>query len=543
MQSSEYRSYGWTYIIAGFAILLGGAVMFFDTASSRLYLTTLIAGPIMLCRGIFLLCHDPAPTAAQKPPVPTSQPEGAQSETPAGSTEPNMSLETPTLYPQPRPAEPAWLRESFSAQPLPPVTILPTSTDAPAAANEKEKSPAQDFNQGLWAYVLPCTFFLGILVLIVYITPELISSWRIAEARGEAEAAYIKRRAELRADAEHAENMLELLDKRPQADSMGFVAVLRKVAPMVVSVSNLSRRQEPGAPPIPVYDPIQDKRFWQKSVGSGFVAKPGFILTNHHVVEGAEVLRVTFASGQSVFVNASAKSSDEVMDLAVIRIPDNDDVKTALEFADSDKVQVGSLTLTIGSPLGLKNTASHGIISAKGRLTNWLPVELLQTDAAINPGSSGGPLFDLHGRVIGVNVALASDNGRNQGIGFAIPSNAARKIFDRLVTEGKIPHGFLGISLPRDDQPPQVELGKQDVGGAVIERVQPNTPAGKSGLRDGDIVVRFNNEVLARNEPCKHLKQMISSIEPGTKVTLVVLRGGQRLEIEAVLARRPDNLP
>src|SRR5207253_2663490 len=160
-----------------------------------------------------------------------------------------------------------------------------------------------------------------------------------------------------------------------------------------------------------------------------------------------------------------------------------EDVNVTTAFADSDKdVQVGDWALAIGSPLGLRQTVTQGVVSAKGRLLTMLDlVELLQTDAAINPGNSGGPLFDQYGRIMGINVAIASDNGGNQGIGFAIPSNTAKKIFEQLRAQGEVPRGFLGIALMEVLGAKAKALGLGENGGVLITLVEPNPAAGKAG--------------------------------------------------------------
>ena len=230
--------------------------------------------------------------------------------------------------------------------------------------------------------------------------------------------------------------------------SHAFRAVAMKVKPMVVSVCNLvDVKSDPMARPVMIYDPNQDKQFWQTSVGSGFIVRPGFILTNHHVVKEASQLRITFASGQSVFVPASAVTSDSIMDLAVIRMPAHEDMKAALEFADSDKdVHVGDWALRSAARSASRTrcpTASS--VPRAGSRTGCRWSFCRPTRPSI-PAIRAGPLLDQLGRVIGVNVAIASDNGRNQGIGFAIPSNAARKIIEKLISDGEVPHGYLGIS-------------------------------------------------------------------------------------------------
>jgi S1-C subfamily serine protease len=224
-------------------------------------------------------------------------------------------------------------------------------------------------------------------------------------AKAEAEAAYMKKRAELQAEAEFAAERLKILDNRTHLISLGFREVVRLVTPQVVNVS-CYRGVKSGEP--------DDKG--PAGVGSGLIAKPGFVLTNHHVVKDAQKLRITFASGQYVFVEPDQVSADAATDLAVIRLPQDpgpglqQDYQFAAEFADSEKdVERGDLVLAIGSPLGLKHTVTHGVISAKGRLLSAASkVELLQTDAPNNPGNSGGPLFDQYGRVVGINGAIAS---------------------------------------------------------------------------------------------------------------------------------------
>jgi S1-C subfamily serine protease len=453
------------------------------------------------------------------------------------------------------PENEVWLQEAIISKPSP--SGPPVTPDAKAQTSSVP-APAVPWQgylvRGLWGFVVPATFFLAITLIILYIAPAFLHHWRLAEAQADAEAAYLKRRAELRADAEHAEQRLDVLDKRLHLASLGFREVVRKVSPLVVNVAHLiqpnKKDLDPFLQPTLIYDPEKDQKYFQTGVGSGIMVKPGFILTNHHVIKGAHRLRVTFASGQSLGLEPDTVASDPLTDLAVIRLPENlppgirEDTQVAAEFANSDKdVQVGDWALAVGSPLGLRQTVTQGVISAKGRLLNMLLVELLQTDAAINPGNSGGPLFDQYGRVMGINVAIASDNGRNQGIGFAIPSNTARNIFDKLATEGEVPRGYLGIALDDLTGPRVKELALEDGGGVLVTKVMPNQPASKAGLQGGDIIVRFNDDLFARNQPGRQLRQLISEVEPGTEVRLEVLREGQRLRLPVTVGRRPADLP
>lgn len=384
--------------------------------------------------------------------------------------------------------------------------------------------------------------------------PSLRYHWRLMDAQADAEAYYLKRRAELKAEAEHADTQLDLLDKRVHLTSLGFREVVRKVTPNVVNVTSYRepRREELhklGKKNL-VFDPDNDRQYLQTGVGSGLIIKPGVILTNNHVVKEARRLRITFASGQSIGVDPEAVIADAMTDLAVIRLPDNlpaglqEEARQSAVFADSDKdVQVGDWALAIGSPLGLKLTVTQGVISAKGRLLQMLDmVELLQTDAAINPGNSGGPLFDQLGRVAGINVAIASENGLNQGIGFAIPANTAKKIADALLTKGEVPRGYLGVAM--EELPaPQAKALKLDEGGVIIREVVEGEAGDKAGLKPGDIIVRVNKDALSRSQPMRHFRHLVVDLEPGASATLEVVRGDERKSIAVVIGKRPAHLP
>jgi S1-C subfamily serine protease len=298
------------------------------------------------------------------------------------------------------------------------------------------------------------------------------------------------------------------------------------------------------------YDPENDKQYVQHGVGSGIILKPGVILTNHHVIRKAERIRIALGSGRSIGVDPEAILSDVRTDLAIIKLPYDlpaamkEEMQTVAEFADSDKdVHVGEWVLAMGSPLGLRQTVTHGIISAKGRLLSSLDlVELLQTDAAINPGNSGGPLFDQFGRVVGINAMIASDTGLNQGIGFAVPSNTVRKISDQLLTNGEVPRGFLGIGM--DDLPgPDAKAKKIDGGAILVKTVEPGSAAAKAGIQRNDILLRVNNEPLSRHLPIRHVRQLVADIKPGTEITVEIMRGDERKVLTVTVDKRPANLP
>jgi len=254
------------------------------------------------------------------------------------------------------------------------------------------------------AIVLLASITLATALLALYLAPTLAARWRQIEDQQAANAVYLKREAELKAESEAADRQLARLDNRLHLASLGFREVARRVAPLVVNISNEVEAPEHGkSPGRTFYDFRNDRVYLEQSEGSGILVKPGMILTNRHVVRDAQRLRISFPSGRWVTTDLEGVSSDPVTDLAVLRLAPSpgvtpqEDYAVLAEFADSDTdVQVGDWVLAVGSPFGLQQTVTAGIISAKGRVELGIldQVELLQTDAAINPGNSGGPLFD-----------------------------------------------------------------------------------------------------------------------------------------------------
>jgi serine protease Do len=461
------------------------------------------------------------------------------------AAEPGGALELPP--PTADAAQPARLDQAIQAE-LP--LAMPRTVDLPAAP----VAPARNARREPHAsWLLPCLCLFAVVLAGLYAAPYLIYHWRALAARADAEAFFEKRRAELRAEAEHADERLAVLDGRVELASLGFREVIRKVSPWVVNVANYRepRADEHAlAKKVLFRDPDDDRTYVQEGVGSGLIVKPGVILTNHHVVRGATRLRLTVPSGQSITLSTDNLLVDGITDLAVMRLPD--DLPDAIRretnvqsvFADSDKhVHVGDFALAVGSPLGLRHTVTQGVISAKGRQLHLLDlVELLQTDAPINPGNSGGPLFDQLGRVVGINVAIASDNGGNQGIGFAIPSNTVRKICDHLLAAGEVPRGYLGVALAEVSGPLARRLNLE-AGGVLVREVLPGDPGARSGLRVGDVIVGLDREPLHAVQPVRHLRQLIVDQGPGSQITLSILRDGAPREVPVQVGKRPADLP
>ena len=339
-----------------------------------------------------------------------------------------------------------------------------------------------------------------------------------------------------------------------------FVWVARKVEPSTVTIMTPSpsvRRFQFRFPPMPGPDPFEEffRRFFERGIpspqeeteqpqlrprGSGVIVSPdGYILTNRHVIEG--VNRIVVALWNDRRFDAKVVGTDEVTDIAVLKIEPKDVNLVPATLGDSDKVRVGEWAIAVGNPFGLRQTMTVGIISAIGRRPMETGAEIgytefIQTDAAINPGNSGGPLCNIHGEVIGINTAISSPTGGNVGIGFAIPINTAKFVMEQLIKHGKVVRGWLGVELQEvSDLPDPSALGLKEPRGAVIVRVFPNSPAEKAGLQSQDVIVEFNN-IPVRS--IAHLQSLVGRTPPGTTVPVKIIRGGKEMVINVTVGER-----
>jgi serine protease Do len=273
----------------------------------------------------------------------------------------------------------------------------------------------------------------------------------------------------------------------------------------------------------------------QYGLGSGvIVTKDGYILTNNHVVDKADEVKVTLHDGREF--TAKVIGRDPKSDVAVIKIEAKD--LPLVPMADSDKVEVGDIVLAIGNPFGVGQTVTTGIVSATGRGNLGIEEyeDFIQTDAAINPGNSGGALVDVEGRLIGINTAIFSRSGGSQGIGFAIPSNLARNIMDSLIAHGHVSRGYLGVMIQDVTPALAKEFNLKDQGGALIGDVVAKGPADKAGFKNGDVVLEFNGKKVRDS---RHLKLTVGETKPGTKVSVRILRDGAPRTLEVTVQELP----
>jgi serine protease Do len=261
-------------------------------------------------------------------------------------------------------------------------------------------------------------------------------------------------------------------------------------------------------------------------MGSGFViSEDGYILTNHHVVDNAEEIQVQFADRSEY--SATIVGSDRLSDLALLKIEAQD--LPTLEFADPDSLKVGAWVLAIGSPFGLDYSVTAGIVSAIGRSipssesTNYVP--FVQTDVAINPGNSGGPLFNLDGKVVGINSQIYSRSGGSIGLSFAIPVNVANNVVKQLKNNGKVQRGWLGVGIQDIDKKLAEALDLPGPQGALVTAVMPGSPAEKGDIAPGDVIVRFDAQSILDSDDLPHI---VGLITPGKKVKVELFREGIR---------------
>jgi serine protease Do len=280
----------------------------------------------------------------------------------------------------------------------------------------------------------------------------------------------------------------------------------------------------------------QPKERKQSGLGSGvIVEKDGYILTNNHVVKGADEIKVQLSDKREF--KGKIIGTDLKTDLAVIKI-DADNLPF-LKLGDSDAIKVGETVIAVGNPFGLDQTVTSGIVSAKGRANVGIAdyEDFIQTDAAVNPGNSGGALVNIRGEVVGINTAIVSSTGGNVGIGFAIPSNMAKSVMDSLVKKGKVVRGWLGVAI----QAVTPELGKQfgvkDGKGALIGDVVEDGPSSKAGVLAGDIIIEFDGKSVS--DPTG-LRNAVAALPPGKTVKIKILRDGKELTIDVTISEQPD---
>ena len=342
-----------------------------------------------------------------------------------------------------------------------------------------------------------------------------------------------------------------------QVEAKGPASVSGMAEKLLNAVVNISTKQaikrQRGAPlpKVPRGTPFEEffKDFFDKrkggkrrprrvsSLGSGFVIDAsGLIVTNNHVIEGADEITINFHDGSKLKV-LEVVGRDKKTDLALLRVKPKKPLD-AVSFGSSEGIRVGDWVMAIGNPFGLGGTVTLGIISAKARDINSGPYDdFLQTDAAINKGNSGGPLFNMYGKVIGVNTAIISPSGGSIGIGFSVPSNTAKVVIDQLRKWGEVRRGWLGVSIQAVSDEIASSLGLERSQGALVSRIAEAGPAAKAGLKAGDVILRFDGRKVVSS---RNLPRLVAQTAIGRNVDIEVLRSGKREVLKVVLGRLKD---
>ncbi|HEY6724241.1 MAG TPA: trypsin-like peptidase domain-containing protein [Polyangiaceae bacterium] len=323
------------------------------------------------------------------------------------------------------------------------------------------------------------------------------------------------------------------------AEPPSLASIAEAATQSVVSVSSTLARREPAA------GPFDDPRFryfgsperQARGLGSGvIVAKDGTVLTNSHVVDKASEIMVTLPDGREF--KAEVRGSDPKSDLAVLKLQgDFGDLKP-IEMGDSKRLRLGDVVLAIGNPFGLGQTVTMGIVSATSRAGMGIVdyEDFIQTDAAINPGNSGGAMVNMEGKLVGINTAILSRSGGYQGIGFAIPTAMAQPIMKSILEHGKVVRGWLGVGIQDIDADLQQALGLEERKGALVSALTAGGPAASAGLERGDVVVEFAGQPVAS---ATAFRNRVAAAAPGSHQKLVVIRDGQRIQLEARLGTLP----
>jgi Do/DeqQ family serine protease len=334
-----------------------------------------------------------------------------------------------------------------------------------------------------------------------------------------------------------------------------FVTVAEQVRPAVVNIGTVQVARQRRAPAVPgpgaddpffkdFFDqffgrggPGRREEFRQPGLGSGVIIdKRGFVLTNFHVIRGADSVTVKLPSNQEF--QGQIVGTDAKTDLAIIRFQPEGNVRVAT-LGDSDRLRVGEWAIAIGNPFGLDQTVTVGVVSATGRSEVGIAryENFIQTDASINPGNSGGPLVNLRGEVIGINTAIVATG---QGIGFAIPANMVKRVTAQLIDRGKVTRGWIGVSLQPLTAELSQALGLQTPRGAIVARVHPGSPADAAGLQPNDVIVKFGPTLV---DDYHHLQRLSSDAEPGTSVSLEIVRKRDRKTLALTIGEFHDSSP
>ena len=371
----------------------------------------------------------------------------------------------------------------------------------------------------LWLiFAQGCTLALALLFVLQTLRPEWLQAWSVT-------AVPVRPAAQTSAAAVP-------LPPLPSASSAPLAQAAARAAPAVLSIGTSGRRASDGQP----FHPWNEAR---RGVGSGVIVDAeGYVLTNHHVIAGAQRIEVRLPDGREA--EAELVGTDPETDLALLRLPAGQrDGLPVIEFGNSKALQVGDTVLAIGNPFDVGQTVTSGIVSALQRQQLGINVfeNFIQTDAAINPGNSGGALVDTQGRLVGINSAIYSRGGGSLGLGFAIPVEMATEVMEALKRDGQVARGWMGVQT-RELSAELVEALRLPVGlkGVLVSGVVQGAPAGKAGVKPGDVMLAVGEQAVSSPEG---LLNAVARLKPGSEVQLRLQRGREPLLLKAVVGQRP----
>lgn len=397
--------------------------------------------------------------------------------------------------------------------------VIPPRSDRPHADRPHPDRPHPIWSKLMWIVVMVLT-----VIVFRWVTPRAIEEIQYALVRGSERAKY---------DAVEVANATQ-----PLTDlSKTYATVANVVGPSVVHINTSTSSAGSNAPIIDQFGP---QPHGERGQGSGVIIdSQGYILTNYHVVRDSTAIDVAISGRRPM--RAEVVGVDPPTDLAVLKVDANDLI--AAQWADSDEIEVGSLVWAVGSPFGLERSVTSGILSAKHRAGKAGTVyqDFLQTDAAVNPGNSGGPLVDARGRVIGINTAIVGQT--YQGISFAIPSNVAKDVYDRMLTGGRVQRGWLGVQLGEVTPDRASKLGLPVGQGAYIERVVADptygSPAYDAGVQVGDVIVSWNGNKIS--SPMS-LSRTVAKTPVGSQAQVTAIRNGKQIGLQVTVGERAAGL-